>query len=51
MSPRNDAALISVNLPEFLKSDSELSEDFVEKGRPDFASAVDRDRNRPPIRM
>jgi|HubBroStandDraft_1064217.scaffolds.fasta_scaffold02653_1 hypothetical protein len=40
-----------LKLPEFVKTDSELSEDFVKKRRPDFASAVDRDRNRPPIRM
>jgi hypothetical protein len=42
---------ISLKLPEFFKTDSELSEDFMEKGRPDFAPAVNRDRDRPPIRM
>jgi hypothetical protein len=38
-------------LQEFVKADSELNKDFVEKRRPDLAAAVNRNRNCPPTWM
>lgn len=40
-----------MQLPEFVKADSELSQNVVEKGRPNLTSAVNRDRDRTPILM
>lgn len=45
------AFTVSPQLPEFVKADSELSKNLVEEGRPDLASAMNWERNRPPILM
>src|SRR5437660_1965733 len=41
----------SLPFPEFGETDTELSEDLVKKRRPNLLATVDRDRDRPPIRM
>jgi len=47
---RNLTAM-SPQLPEFVEADSELSKNFVKKGRSDDMSTVDWDRNRAPVLM
>jgi hypothetical protein len=38
-------------LQEFFYRDVELPKDLEEQGRPDFAAAVERNRNRPAVRV
>jgi len=45
------AVTSSLELPEFVKADSELGKKFVEEGRPDLTAPVHWNRNRPPISM